>query len=128
MAINKSGAVAGTAQVASGYSHAFVANGTSMIDLGTLGGVSSYAYAISDEGDVVGYSWTLGDATTAGFLTQDGVMYDINLLLIDAPGWRVTALYGINNSKQLVGVGVLNGVEHAVLLSPKDYLANPGGQ
>ena len=75
----------------------------------------------------MGYSWTLGVPTTAGFLTQDGVMY-INLLLIDAPGWQVTALYGINNSKQLVGVGVLDGVEHAVLLSPKAYIASPGAQ
>jgi probable HAF family extracellular repeat protein len=128
MAINNSGAVAGTAQLASGYSGAFVANGTNMIDLGTLGGVSSYAYGINDAGDVAGYSWIFGNATTDGFLEEGGVMYDINSLLIDAPGWQVTALYGINNSKQLVGVGVLNRVEHAVLLTPKGYVGDTGAQ
>lgn len=117
MAINSAGEVAGSSQIASCYSHAFVSNGTSMTDLGTLGGVSSYAYGINDAGNVVGYSWTAGNTTTDGFLQQGGVMFDINSLLIDAPGWQVTALYGINNSNQVVGVGVLDGVEHAVLLT-----------
>jgi hypothetical protein len=44
-------------------------------------------------------------------------MYDINSLLIDDPGWQVTQLFGINDSNQVVGVGILNGVEHAVLLT-----------
>jgi probable HAF family extracellular repeat protein len=117
MGINAWGEVAGSAQIANGYSHAFVAYGTTMIDLGTLGGVASYAYGINDSGNVAGYSWIAGNTTTDGFLEEGGVMYDINSLLIDAPGWQVTALYGINNSNQLVGVGILNGVEHAVLLT-----------
>jgi len=117
MGINTWGEVAGSAQIASGYSRAFVAYGTTMIDLGTLGGVASYAYGINDSGNVAGYSWISGNATTDGFLVEGGVMYDINSLLIGAPGWQVTALYGINNNNQVVGVGVLNGVEHAVLLT-----------
>lgn len=117
MSINYWGEAAGSAQIASGYSHAFVAYGTAMTDLGTLGGVASYAYGINDSGNVAGYSWIADNAATDGFLEVGGVMYDINSLLIDAPGWQVTALYGINNSNQAVGVGVLNGVEHAVLLT-----------
>jgi probable HAF family extracellular repeat protein len=117
MAINNWGEVAGSAQLANGYSNAFVSIGTTMTDLGTLGGVASYAYGINDAGNVAGYSWIAGNATTDGFLEEGGVMYDVNSLLIDAPGWQVTALYGINNSNQVVGVGVLNGVEHAVLLT-----------
>ena len=117
MAINNSGDVAGSAQMANGSSHAFAAYGTNMIDLGTLGGMASYAYGINDQGNVAGYSWMASNATTDGFLEEGGVMYDINSLLIDAPGWDVTALYGINNSNQVVGVGILNGVEHAVLLT-----------
>jgi probable HAF family extracellular repeat protein len=117
MAINQWGEAAGSAQIASGYSRAFVAYGSTMIDLGTLGGVASYAYGINDAGNAVGYSWIAGNATTDGFLEEGGVMYDINSLLIDAPGWQITALYGINNNNQVVGVGVLNGVEHAVLLT-----------
>lgn len=117
MGINAWGEVAGSAQIASGYSHAFVAYGTTMTDLGTLGGVASYAYGINDQGNVAGYSWIAGNTTTDGFLEEGGVMYDINSLLIDAQGWQVTALYGINNSNQVVGVGILNGVAHAVLLT-----------
>jgi probable HAF family extracellular repeat protein len=117
MAINNSGQVAGSSQISSGYSHAFLTSGPTMTDLGTLGGVASYAYGINDSGDVVGYSWTTGNATTDGFIDEGGVMLDINSLLIDAPGWQITALYGINSSNQAVGVGVLNGVERAVLLT-----------
>jgi MYXO-CTERM domain-containing protein len=116
MAVNDSGMAAGSSQVSSGYVHAFVSNGNSMQDLGTLGGNSSYAYGINNLGNVVGYSLT-GFNQQSGFLEEGGVMYDINALLIDAPGWDVTALYAINGSNQVVGVGILDGVEHAVLLT-----------
>ncbi len=116
MAIDNAGMAAGAAQVSSGYMHAFVSNGTSMKDLGTLGGNSSYAYGINNLGNVVGYSLTNGNRMD-GFLDEGGVMYDMNALLIDAPGWTITQLYAINDSNQVVGIGVLNGMEHAVLLT-----------
>lgn len=116
MAVNNSGMAAGSSQISTGYMNAFVSNGSTMQDLGTLGGNSSYAYGINNLGNVVGYSLTNYNQQ-AGFLDEGGVMYDINALLIDAPGWDVTALYAINDSNQVVGVGVLNGVEHAVLLT-----------
>jgi probable HAF family extracellular repeat protein len=116
MAINNSGVAAGASQVFSGYLHAFVSNGTAMTDLGTLGGNSSYAYGINNAGNVVGYS-TTSSHQSDGFLDEGGVMYDINALLINDPGWQVTELYAINGSNQIVGVGVLGGVEHAVLLT-----------
>jgi probable HAF family extracellular repeat protein len=117
MAVNNEGLIAGSAQTPGGYSHAFISNGVTMQDLGTLGGFASYAYGINDAGNIVGDSWTAGNASADGFLVEGGVMYDINALLIDDPGWTVTALYAINDSNQIVGVGLLNGVEHAVLLT-----------
>jgi probable HAF family extracellular repeat protein len=117
MAINEFGEVAGNAQLLTGYSDAFVSKGASMQDLGTLGGSSSFAYGINDLGNAVGYSWTTGNASMDGFIEQGGVMVDINSLLVDAPGWQITQLFAINDSNQVVGVGILNGVEHAVLLT-----------
>jgi probable HAF family extracellular repeat protein len=125
MAINNAGIVAGSSQISNGYSHAFVSTGTSLHDLGTLGGGSSYGYGINNLGNVVGYSWTSGNASMDGFLEEGGVMWDINSLLVDAPGWVVTQLYAINDSNQVVGVGVLNGVEHAVLLTDPPPVAAP---
>jgi probable HAF family extracellular repeat protein len=116
MAINDAGAIVGSAQIASGYVRATKWNGTSIQNLGTLGGVSSSAYGINDLGNVVGTSLTSNNAGH-GFLEEGGFMYDINALLIDDPGWVITDLYAINGSNQIVGTGIFDGVEHAVLLT-----------
>lgn len=124
MGINNAGEVVGQSQSARGYMNAFLWDGISMLNLGTLGGNSSYAYGINNLGYVVGASLT-GLNTMDGFLYENGIMYDMNSLLIDASGWSITGLYGINDSNQVVGTGIFDGVEHAVLLTDPPP-TNPG--
>ena len=63
-----------------------------LIDLGTLGGESSYATAINDRGDVIGSSET-ADGSYHGFLWRNGRMTDLGAV-------RPT---DINNRGQIVG-------------------------
>ena len=115
MGINDSGEVTGNSQIFFGYSHAFLDISGVMLDLGTLGGSNSYGYGINSAGDVVGCSYVAGNGATHAFLYENGVMIDLNSLL-GSPGWTITSAYAINDSNEVVGTGLLNGVEHAVLL------------
>ena len=88
-----------------------------MKDLGTLGGTQSFAYAINDLSEVIGYSYTSNGAQDA-FLYEGGVMLDLNSLLPVGSGWSLTAAYGINDAGDIVGTGTYNGQTFAVELSP----------
>ena len=99
-------------------SHAFLWNGTAMIDLGTLPGLSSTigefstARSINDEGQVAGYS----DSSTGNdhaTLWSGGSIVDLGTL----PGGRISFGYGINNAGQVVGTSQIanNSFFHAFL-------------
>ncbi len=45
-------------------------------------------------------------------------MYDLNSLIPSSSGWTLEDAYGINDYGQIVGVGIINGLEHAFLLTP----------
>lgn len=134
--INTAGQIVGLSRTTADLTvnHAFlwtptIANGTSgsMIDLGTLGGTVSNAGAINNHGQIVGYSRNAGgDFRT--FVWENGVMYDLDTLLPANSGW-VTQFYGIdiNDSGQIAGTGLFNGVQRAFLISDNDGIFANGG-
>lgn len=66
-------------------------------DLGTLGGTQSVAAAINDLGQIVGNSYTAGDAAYRMFL-YDGTMHDLGIV-----GTKGSYMGSINNSGAYVG-------------------------
>jgi len=118
--INNAGQVTGFADIVSNAHHAFLYSGGSMTDLGTLGGSTSYGYDINDAGQVTGDSDTVGNAAQHAFLYSGGSMVDINSLISPTSGWELTAARGINDVGQITGYGVINGQQHAFLLTAAD--------
>jgi len=76
----------------------------SIIDLGTLGGLTSVALDISEQGHVCGGA-DLPNGDRHGFFWKDRVMTDCGVV----PGPDQTEAWGINNHDQVVGIASNNG-------------------
>jgi probable HAF family extracellular repeat protein len=128
-AINDVGTVAGYAGFGSGFQAFRTRPDGSFENLGTLAGTSqSYATALNDEGDVVGFAATGSGSTRAFFYTgtgQNGMMFDLNMLLDPGSGWLLTSANGINDSEQITGVGMVDGQTHAFRLDPIPPVPEP---
>ena len=111
-AINNNDQVVGTStsNVTNGNFHAFLYSGGSMQDLGV-----GTAYGINDNGIIVGQNGN-GHA----FVYANGTMTDLNTLTVPIiSGWTLQEATAINDTGQIVGVGVNPaGQPHAFLLNP----------
>jgi probable HAF family extracellular repeat protein len=114
--------------------HAFIYSNGKLTDIGTLGGSFAAATGIDLYGDVVGFSNTTGDADVHAFIyTRKGGLQDLNNLIPTnnscgtGTGWCLNSAQSISLGEgddfepkpaRIVGVGVLNGEQHAFLLTP----------
>jgi len=73
--INDAGHVVGSSYTADHVEHAFLYDGATMKDLGTLG-LASLAYDINDAGQVVGASYN-AEGLRRAFLYDNGTMYNL---------------------------------------------------
>lgn len=111
LGINALGHVVGYASLENGKQHAFLWDGSGLRDLGLLAGANeSVAYAINDNGQIVGVSGGLGEVTPRAFRWQNGTLTDIGAFTPRA----------INKSGDVVGTlpvkrNGLDWFEHACL-------------
>ena len=124
--VNSQGWVAGDSQTAGNASdwppgHGFIFRNGTMTDIGTLGGAKSHADAINDEGVVVGEAMLADDTTWHAFAYFDGEMTDLNdRLAAGFREWTLEQARGINEARQIVGVGTTpEGDRHAYLATPR---------
>jgi probable HAF family extracellular repeat protein len=102
------------------FQHAFLwTRKDGMQSLGTLPGDSdSSASAINSFGLVVGTSSSADGTSSRAFLwTPWAGMWDLNRLIPSDSGWLLSSATGINTLGQIVGNGVVNGQNHAFLLT-----------
>jgi len=133
--INDSEEVTGVSATSDqGVPHAFLFTAkTGMQDIGTLGGSYSEGFSINNSGQITGTSFTTGDAETHAFLYDSGQLTDLNTYLDSTSGWTLNAGKGINDVGQIAGSGLINGKQHAFLMTrhgppnaPTGVTATPG--
>jgi probable HAF family extracellular repeat protein len=118
-AVNNKGQVAGNSLTAYGISHAVLWDLGTMRDLGALpGDVASEARAINVDSDVVGRSGGADFVQSRAVVWRGRDAIDLNDL-VSGTGWTLSTATGINNVRQIVGVGVRNGQVRAFLLTPQ---------
>ncbi len=90
-----------------------------LIDLGTLGGSSSAAYAINDHGQIVGAARDEYGVTRACLFSLNGN----NLHLGSLPSQQYSIATNINNNGQIIGIG---SWDDNIQITGKYYKGEPG--
>lgn len=106
--INDAGAVVGDSRAGWNNAswHAFLHDGITMVDLGTLGGANSWAMGINNSGVVIGVSELSGQSGAHGFIYANGVMVDLDTTANSRP-------VDINNAGLVVGSNASGGFLYA---------------
>ncbi|MFQ5806119.1 MAG: choice-of-anchor W domain-containing protein [Phycisphaerae bacterium] len=117
--INNSGLIAGHSWGPGEHRSFLYADGI-VIDLGTLSDFpKTYAYGISDTGQVVGKVTNADGTLSYAFVYTGGELLDLNDLLVPDHGWEyLAAAFAVNSSGQITGYGRINGQIRAFLLTP----------
>lgn len=97
--------------------HAILWENGQLRDLGTLGGDYSSADGINDQGFVVGLS-AIPESDEFHAFIWNGELVDLNTRIPADSGWELTGAQDINETGQIAGIGMLNGVPHVFLLTP----------
>jgi probable HAF family extracellular repeat protein len=122
MGINASGHVGGSSTTSpTTPDFAFLYRAGKMTNLGTLGGVASFAYAINDSDLVTGFTYLPGNLYAPAFLYTPGKgMVDVNTLTPSNSGWTLDYGFAINDAGQITGRGENHalGQQDAFLLTP----------
>jgi probable HAF family extracellular repeat protein len=116
--LNDAGQVVGYGTTATGERHAFLFSGGSMIDLGMFEGQGTFALGINTQGDVTGFLTGAGDVGTGAFLYKNGSMVSLQPLIDPASGWQLLGARDINDSGQILCIGLKNGSYNSVILTP----------
>lgn len=99
--------------------HAVMWTSNGIRDLGMLpGDTASRAQAINNAGHVAGWSGMPDQTVSRAFLWVDGLMIDLNRLLLTTDRWMLTEAIAINDAGQITGTGLHEGQPRAFLLKP----------
>ncbi|HOJ72936.1 MAG TPA: thrombospondin type 3 repeat-containing protein [Phycisphaerae bacterium] len=117
--INNHGVIAGHSW-GSGQYRSFLYSGGLVVDLGLLNGFErTYAWGLSDSGQVVGSATNAVTGLSHAFIYTGGELVNLNGLLVPNHGWEyLTSANAVNNSGQIAGYGKINGQFRGFLLTP----------
>src|SRR5439155_8197751 len=98
--------------------HAFVWTAGSLQDLGTLGGESSTALWINDQGVVLGAAYTTNDFIP--FIARNGQMRSLQSLMLNPSGWKLALeTHYVAADGRIWGLGTRGGKHHIYEMAPE---------